>query len=243
MVQRDADGGADALVQQLAVQRKGRRLQVAADPGAVVPHDPPGARSFDRRLDAFFHRRPHLGVQREDEQAVLRFVVEEQACPVVGDEPPQLRDDHPEDRADAEAGIDDAGKLADELDLLYLLGGNADGRVAGGHVADDDHLQVRLPFSGRQHGNAGEERGTMGAVTAQRQGRLGERASQGEEPVDAAPGGFLLPAPEDPAGALVAQHDRAVAGDREAGQVQQVERFQERELAAAWCGPRQHAAY
>ena len=114
---------------QLPVQGKLRFLQIFADPGFVVPDDPAGAGAVDRRPDALFHRRLHLRVQGEDEEPVVRFIVEEEARPAVGNELAQFRDHHAEDRADAEAGVDDARKLADELDLSHLAGGRAGGQA------------------------------------------------------------------------------------------------------------------
>ncbi len=108
VVERDADSGPDAFLQQLPVQGERCRLQVFADPGPVVPNDPAGAGAFDRRLDAFFHGRLHLRVQGEDEERVVRFIVEEEARPAVGNDFAQFGDDHAEDGADAEAGVDDA---------------------------------------------------------------------------------------------------------------------------------------
>ena len=50
-------------------------------------------------------------------RSVVRSRVEEEARPAVGNELAQLRDHHAEDGPDAEAGVDDARKLVDELHL------------------------------------------------------------------------------------------------------------------------------
>jgi hypothetical protein len=130
--ERDADRRADPLAQQLAVQREGGLLQVAADPGLVVAHDPARARPLHRGLHALFHLRAHLGVEGEDQQVVLLLAVEQQAGAAVVDEPPQLGDDHAEDRADAQAGADDAAELVDDLQVRDAVGGaGARVRVCG----------------------------------------------------------------------------------------------------------------